>query len=106
MRNRGNEWAHKKRIELIEQFGGKCQKCGSTENLEFAHKESTELDGSGRGMRRRVYDVIKHPEKYWLACPECHDEYDAEHGGKGSRRTQKRAIARSKGDLRVSSTQG
>lgn len=84
-----NKKYKRKRQELIDQFGGKCQKCGGTENLEFAHKEPTGLNGWGRGKWHRYYDVRKNPEKYWLACKDCHREYDKDKGGKGSARTQK-----------------
>jgi len=76
-----NVWNWKfqrKRQELIDQFGGKCQNCGGTENLELAHKEPTGLNGRGRGSWHRYYDVRKNPEKYWLACKDCHKEYDRE----------------------------
>jgi len=96
MPNVVNVWIKRKRQELITQFGGKCQKCGSTQKLEFAHKEPTGLNGLGRGRKERYYDVIKNPEKYWLSCPDCHDEYDRDKGGKGSARTQKALKARAK----------
>lgn len=94
--NYTNSWIRRKRIELIDQFGGKCQKCGSTAKLELAHKEPTELNGQGRGRKERYYDVIKNPEKYWLSCQDCHDEYDKDKGGKGSARTQKALKAMAK----------
>lgn len=31
------ELYHRRRAELIEQLGGKCAKCGSTDKLEFDH---------------------------------------------------------------------
>jgi hypothetical protein len=105
MGNYTNQWIKLKRQKLIDQFGGKCQKCGSTQKLEFAHKETTELNGRGRGRKERYYDVVKNPEKYWLTCPDCHDDYDREKGGAGSARTQKALAARSKRDLHMPRTQ-
>ena len=68
---------------LITAFGGCCQAikengeiCGSTERLEFAHLEPTELNGWGRGRKERVYDVIRYPWKYQLFCHDCHFLYD------------------------------
>jgi len=65
-----------RRKRLIQEFGGRCEECSTTENLEFAHKEPTGLDGRGRGRKERVYDVIKNPEKYRLLCRDCHRVYD------------------------------
>lgn len=36
------QYYHNKRYKLIQQLGGKCAICGSTENLEFDHIDSTE----------------------------------------------------------------
>jgi ERCC4-type nuclease len=67
-----------RRQELIQWFGGKCEKCGSIEKLQFAHIEETELSKKkGRGRKERFYDVLKNPEKYRLYCEECHEQYDA-----------------------------
>ena len=79
-----------KRQELIAVFGGKCQKCGSVEDLELAHKEWTGLNGQGRGKWRRYYDVIKNPEKYWLGCKDCHDEYDKDNKARAKEETEKK----------------
>ena len=74
--NRKNKWIMERRKKLIKEFGGECEECPSTETLEFAHKEPTELSGWGRGRENRVYDVIKNPTKYRLLCKDCHKEYD------------------------------
>lgn len=37
MGNRQREWARRVRDELITKLGGKCQRCGSTDELEFDH---------------------------------------------------------------------
>jgi len=74
--NRQNRWTKERREKLIEEYGGKCEECPTTENLEFAHKEDTELSGRGRGRKERVYDVIRNPDKYMLLCKDCHENYD------------------------------
>ena len=76
MTNRQNRWTKERREKLIEEYGGKCEECPTTENLEFAHKEDTELSGRGRGRKERVYDVIRNPDKYMLLCKDCHENYD------------------------------
>lgn len=62
--------------ELKEEFGNECFKCGSTENLEFAHLKPTDLKGEGRGKPNRYYDIKNNPECYGLMCDKCHKEYD------------------------------
>lgn len=58
--------------------GGACEglegepRCGSTEELEFAHVKPTKLNGRGRGFNHRVKDVRSHPEAYRLLCKACH----------------------------------
>lgn len=72
---------HRKELrdKLIEIFGGECQECLMTVNLEFAHKTPTGLNGDSRGSFTRIYDVIKYPECYMLLCKEHHKLYDAAH---------------------------
>jgi len=72
----GNEWYQVARENLISKRGGKCQTCGSTDRLEFAHLRPTGLNGMGRGFNRRVLDVLRHPRSYRLLCRSCHDAFD------------------------------
>ena len=76
MGNQVNEWIKKRRKRLLEEWGGECLFCGSTEKLEFAHLKETELNGRGRGRKERLYDVIKHPDSYVLLCNKNHREFD------------------------------
>ena len=76
MANRANEWIKRRWKQLVEDSGGKCAQCPSTEHLEFAHLEPTGLSGAGRGRKERLYNILKHPEKYVLLCIHCHDEFD------------------------------
>lgn len=64
------EWTRQKRQELIKEFGGKCCICGTTEKLEFAHKQPTEIKGEGRGKYQRIKDILTHKESYALTCKE------------------------------------
>lgn len=54
--------------KLLNYYGNKCCVCGSTENLEFAHKQPTKLSGIGRGKSKRLIDVKNNLDKYALTC--------------------------------------
>ncbi len=77
MPNRQNQWIKKARAKLIQDRGGKCKQCGSTEKLQFAHIAETGLNGIGRGRKERYYDVINHPYHYILLCKNCHVKLDS-----------------------------
>ena len=62
--------------ELRKQFGGKCKHCDSTEDLQFAHIKDTKLNGKGRGLKTRYYDIKNHPDCYALLAKICHYEFD------------------------------
>lgn len=38
------QWALRKRLELIDAMGGKCQRCGSDHRLEFHHPNGRDYD--------------------------------------------------------------
>lgn len=83
-------WCQRARAALIVVYGGCCQYikedgevCGSMECLEFAHIKPTDLKGAGRGLKERIYDIIKHPLHYNLFCHDCHVIYDREHKESG-----------------------
>ena len=76
MANRANEYVKRRWQQLIDDSGGKCAQCPSTGPLEFAHLEPTGLNGKGRGKARRLFNILKHPEKYVLLCVDCHDVLD------------------------------
>ena len=66
----------KVRTNLDKIKRGICSLCGKkSKELEFAHRESTGLNGASRGRNRRYYDYVNNKEKYILICPECHDDY-------------------------------
>jgi len=74
--SRTSLWLRRKWVKLIEEFGGVCQSCAGTEELEFAHVKPTGLKGNGRGKFHRYYDVLRHRRSYILLCMTCHDELD------------------------------
>ena len=64
---------HKRRNKLIEQLGGKCVRCGSTENLEFDHisSQSKEIDIS-KQITSDIISIQKELIKCQLLCRSCH----------------------------------
>lgn len=88
--NRSNAWHRKKRAEMLELFGNKCQQCDVVNNswippllekqviLEFAHKIGFRVkQGASRGSNKRTREVILNPEQFLLFCRTCHEEYDS-----------------------------
>lgn len=76
MTNQPNKWIKKALQKLRKERGSKCEECGSTIALQFAHIKETELKGGGRGRKERYYDIVKNPECYKLFCGYCHREFD------------------------------
>jgi len=74
--SRQNEYVKRRWSELIDEFGGACQDCGKTYDLEFAHTCPTGLKGKSRGKSRRLFDVMNNRDCYRLLCVECHDSFD------------------------------
>lgn len=71
-------WYHKQREMLINDFGGKCAYCGSSDDLEFAHIHGAEtgVGGEGRGSYKRLKDWKEFSECYVLLCKADHVKYD------------------------------
>ena len=82
MANRQNEYVKRRWQQLIDDSGGACAQCHATQDtkpLEFAHLEPTGLNGRSRGKSRRLFNILKHPDKYALLCVDCHDDLDGMH---------------------------
>lgn len=62
--------------ELRADWGGRCEECGRTYDLEFAHIRPNGLKGEGRGSRQRYYNIRKNPQDYRLLCRLCHHDFD------------------------------
>lgn len=77
MTSSATEWKRRVREFLEEFFGGRCEFCGNTQYLQFAHHSDTELNGMGRGSVARTKDIVNHPGCYFLLCGACHAGYDA-----------------------------
>jgi hypothetical protein len=74
-----NAWVFRKRHELVEEFGGKCQStegCFEVEKLEFAHRIGYRIKGMARGKKVRILDIRKNKDHYILLCKKCHCKYD------------------------------
>jgi HNH endonuclease len=54
----------------------RCRSCGRREELQFAHRRPTGLEGRGRGREKRLYDIKHHPRAYVLLCKWCHRDFD------------------------------
>jgi len=64
---------HRRREKAIEQLGGKCAQCGSTNKLEFDHidqqtKEFTITDSLGISEKRLQAELAK----CQILCESCH----------------------------------
>jgi hypothetical protein len=73
-------WRQKKKKELIEYKGGKCQKCGYNKDCPtayaFHHRDpKTKNFGIGsRGLCRSIKDLKNETDKCDLLCVRCHAE--------------------------------
>jgi hypothetical protein len=65
-----------RRAQAIEQLGGKCVICGSTEDLEFDHIDASTVDHRVRGSMWTVSEERLQAElaKCQLLCHKCHRE--------------------------------
>ena len=62
--------------ELRKEFGNRCEFCGYTSGLEFAHIVPTGLMGMGRGKKKRYYNIVNNKTDYLLLCKDCHRRFD------------------------------
>lgn len=68
--NRNTAAARKKKEALIERLGGKCQKCGTTENLQFDHIHGRDYNPNKLSYKHRltVYEREAAEGKLQLLC--------------------------------------
>lgn len=64
---------HKRRKELVERLGGRCVVCGTTEDLEFDHKDPTTKTLHLSKQLTRSLETVEHEcTKCQLLCHTCH----------------------------------
>lgn len=79
-RIRNLQYYHNRRELLIQQLGGKCAICGSTENLEFDHIDSTKKSFSiGNRIQNSIDNIQSELNKCQLLCHNCHVKKSKEH---------------------------
>lgn len=62
---------------LARWRSGPCEKCGDRKGKrEMAHLTPTGLNGAGRGVERRYYDITRNPGCYGRLCVPCHRTID------------------------------
>lgn len=65
------------RQHLVEQFGGKCERCGydkCNRALHFHHRDSSEKRMWNKHGRVSNKEVRQYPERFILLCSNCHAE--------------------------------
>jgi 5-methylcytosine-specific restriction endonuclease McrA len=63
------KWYQTERQQILLRLGGKCSKCGSTENLDVRDSHAAR-GGMSRVREWRESDA---PEKLALLCRSCHE---------------------------------
>jgi len=77
------ESRRKRKLKLVEEAGGKCERCGynkSSAALQFHHinqKEKT-FGVSEKGLTRSLHTQLNEIKKCILLCANCHAEEHAE----------------------------
>ena len=71
------DWRKRKKIELVEYKGGKCEICGynkSVNALQFHHKNPNDKDFTVSGKSLSFEKLKKEVDKCVLVCANCHAE--------------------------------
>lgn len=70
-----NNWMAVKRLAYIEEMGGACVECGSTEKLEIDHIDRTTKTMNPKELWSRREEVIRAElAKCQLLCKGCHQK--------------------------------
>jgi hypothetical protein len=73
--------AHKdrRRVKLLAMLGGRCVRCGASENLQFDHIDpSTKRFTIGANLSKAWAELVAEAMKCQLLCRPCHIEKSAE----------------------------
>ena len=71
------DWRKRKKIELLEYKGGKCEICGYNKcirSLEFHHRDPKEKDFTISGKSWSFERLKSEVDKCMLVCSNCHNE--------------------------------
>jgi len=74
---------HKRgRRRIVQQLGGRCSECHTTDNIEIHHRNGCVMSGSGRGRTERLKDwrLEIQINGIILLCRDCH--YESEWGSR------------------------
>ena len=74
-RDYAKKWYHARRAEYVSLLGGKCAECGTTEKLQFDHKDrKTKKFAIGKLFTKSQAVVAEEITKCQLLCFPCHIE--------------------------------
>jgi 5-methylcytosine-specific restriction endonuclease McrA len=77
-RDYNKAWKAARRYRLIEMLGGKCVRCGATEDLEFDHIDPSTKEFTISGLSRAWDALVEEAAKCQLLCKPCHVAKGAE----------------------------
>ena len=78
-RDYNKAWKAARRKRLIEMLGGKCVRCGATEDLEFDHIDPSTKNFDIAAMLSRAWAaLVEEAAKCQLLCKPCHVSKGAE----------------------------
>jgi 5-methylcytosine-specific restriction endonuclease McrA len=80
LRGYNKAWRQARRERLVEMLGGKCARCGTTDDLEFDHIDpESKRFAVGESLSRRWDELVEEALKCQLLCKaKCHREKGAE----------------------------
>ena len=75
LRGYNKAWKAGRRAKLVEMLGGKCARCGATEDLEFDHIDpATKCFTISGALSKAWSELVEEALKTQLLCPPCHRE--------------------------------
>lgn len=67
------KYYHSRRAELINKLGGRCSLCGSVEDLQFDHMDSSLKEFAiSKNLQRGIQFLADELDKCQLLCKKCH----------------------------------
>ena len=73
LRGYNQAWRAARRARLAEMLGGRCARCGDSEDLEFDHIDpATKAFAIGSNLSRAWDELVAEALKCQLLCPPCH----------------------------------